>query len=170
MRRLVELPVCLYADLTEAERVYLASQRHRLLAWCAEMTGWVVEQRAEGLALVPLDERDTDLPFPRLRAVDFATLMVLDELLRGNGNDGLIDAGDIASAAAEVRARYPKAMTNELRVDGGVETTAVEILVALDLLRHTGEPGRWRLNPAAARFRNPTVVSVTARLDEGAAV
>ncbi|MGH3625413.1 MAG: DUF2398 family protein, partial [Sciscionella sp.] len=78
MRRLLELPVCLYADLTEAETGYLSSQRHRLLAWCAEMTGWVSEQRAEGIALVCSDESDTDLPFPRLRAVDFVTLLVLD--------------------------------------------------------------------------------------------
>lgn len=31
MRRLVELPVCLYCELTEAEQTYLASQRHRVL-------------------------------------------------------------------------------------------------------------------------------------------
>lgn len=168
LRRLIELPVCLYADLTEAERVYLASQRYRVLAWCTEMTGWVVEQRAEGLALVAPDETDTDLPFPRLRATDFATLMVLDELLRAGRNDGLVSRDEIATAAAEVRARHPKAMTNELRAGGAVESTAVELLVALDLLRRTDEPDRWWLSPAAARFRNPTVVSVTARLDEGA--
>lgn len=168
MRRLLELPVCLYADLTDGERVYLTSQRHRVLAWCTEMTGWVIEQRAEGLALVALEEADTDLPFPRLRAVDFATLMVLDELLRLKGNDGLVDSDDIATAAAEVQARYPKAMTNELRADGAVKSTAIELLVALDLLRPTGVPDRWRVNPVAARFRNPSVVAVTARLDEGA--
>lgn len=165
MRRLVELPICLYCDLTEAERTYFASQRHRVLAWCSEMTGWVVEQRAEGLALVACDEADTDVPFPRLRAVDFAALMVLDELLRDNGGEALVDTDAVARAAAEIRARYPKAMTNELRVAGAVETTAVDMLVALDLLRPAGEPGSWRLTPAAARYRNPTVVSVTARLD-----
>jgi uncharacterized protein (TIGR02678 family) len=173
MRRLVELPVCLYSDLTEPERVYLSSQRHRVLAWCTEMTGWVVEQRAEGLALVASDESDTDLPFPRLRAVDFATLMVLDELLRDellqdHGENAVIDSGAIARAAAEIRARYPKAMTNELRVDGAMETIAVNMLLALDLLRPATEHSGWRMTPAAARYRNPTVVSVTTLLEHGA--
>jgi uncharacterized protein (TIGR02678 family) len=166
MRRLIELPACLYSDLTDAERVYLGSQRHRVLAWCAEMTGWVVEQRAEGLALVASDEADTDLPFPRLRAVDFAALMVLDELLRTTKDP--VDNDALRAAAAEVKARYPKAMTNELRAEGAVENVAVDILTALDLLRGTGEPDRWRLTAVAARFRNPAVIAVTARLDEGA--
>jgi uncharacterized protein (TIGR02678 family) len=168
MRRLVELPVCLYSDLTDAERVYLGSQRHRVLAWCTEMTGWVVEQRAEGLALVASEEPDTDLPFPRLRAADFATLMVLDELLRNHGPNALIDTAAVARAAAEIRARYPKAMTNELRTDGAVHTIAVDMLVALDLLRPAPEHGSWRITPTAARYRNPTVVSVTTLLDHGA--
>jgi uncharacterized protein (TIGR02678 family) len=169
MRRLVELPVCLYSDLTEAERDYLGRQRQRMLAWCMEMTGWVVEQRAEGLALVASDESDTDLLFPRMRAADFATLMVLDELLRDHGDkpgdNAVVDTDSVARAAAEVRARYPKAMTNELRVDGAVETIAVDMLVALDLLRPAGEHSGWWMTPAAARYRNPTVVSVTTLLD-----
>lgn len=168
LRRLIELPVCLYADLSEAERVYLASQRHRVLAWCGEMTGWTVEQRAEGLALICAGEDATDVPFPRLRAVDFTTLMVLDELLRADSPAGLVDADAIAAAAAEVKARYPKALTNELRSDGAVESAAIERLCALDLLRATDQPESWWLTPAAARFRNPTVVAVTARLAEGA--
>jgi uncharacterized protein (TIGR02678 family) len=164
LRRLVELPVCLYTDLSDAERSYLGSQRHRMLAWCTEMTGWVVEQRAEGLALVASDEADTDLAFPRLRAVDFATLMVLDELLRDCG-DKPVDTGAVARAAAEIRARYPKAMTNELRAGGALETITVDMLVALDLLRPASDHNGWRLTPAAARYRNPTVVSVTTLLD-----
>jgi hypothetical protein len=39
----------------------------------------------------------------------------------------------------------------------------VELLEALDLLRPTGGGGWW-LSPAAARFRNPKVVAVTASL------
>lgn len=167
MRRLVELPVCLYRDLTEAERVYLGSQRHRLLAWCTEMTGWTAEQRTEGVALIAAEESDTDLPFPRLRAADFAALIVLDTLLRDSAESELVDHETIEQAAVEVRARHPKAMTNDLRVQGRLASTSIELLTALDLLRPAGEPGTWRLMPPAARFRNPTVVSVTASLDEG---
>jgi uncharacterized protein (TIGR02678 family) len=166
MRRLIELPVCLFGDLTDSERAYLASQRHRILAWCAEMTGWVVEQRAEGLALIAAEENDTDLPFPRLRAVDFATLMMLDELRTRQDDGGLLDDEQLDLAATEVRIRYPKAMTKELDTEAAVRDRAVEVLRALDLLRPAAQPGRWWLSPAAARFRNPRVVAVTSRLDE----
>jgi len=162
LRRLIELPVCLFDDLTESERAYLTSQRHRILAWCTEMTGWVVEQRAEGLALIAADEADTDLPFPRLRAVDFATLMLLDELRSRCDEHGELDDEQLELAAAEVRARYPKAMTKELDTDLAMRERAVELLAALDLLRPTRNG--WWLSPAAARFRNPKVVAVTTSL------
>ncbi|MEN3304052.1 MAG: hypothetical protein V7603_254 [Micromonosporaceae bacterium] len=162
LRRLIELPVCLFDDLTDSERAYLTSQRHRILAWCTEMTGWVVEQRAEGLALIAADEADTDLPFPRLRAVDFATLMLLDELRSRCDEQGELDDEQLELAAAEVRARYPKAMTKELDTDLAMRERAGELLAALDLLRPTGDG--WWLSPAAARFRNPKVVAVTTSL------
>jgi hypothetical protein len=130
------------------------------------MTGWIAEQRAEGIAMIATDEQDTDLPCPRLRAADFAALMILDELLRRDrdrGGDGSVDNDQIGRAVAEVQARYPRAMTVELRADATMRLIATELLTALDLLR----PSNRRL-PAdtTARFRNPAVVSVTARLDE----
>ncbi|WP_410596159.1 TIGR02678 family protein [Amycolatopsis sp. lyj-23] len=166
MRRLIELPVCLLADLDDACRAYLSSQRHRVLAWCAEMTGWVVEQRAEGLALIAAEESDTDLPFPRLRAVDFATLMVLNELRKYRQEGGVVSEGDLGRAVTEVRARHPRAMTKELDTGLALRDRAVELLQALDLLRGGAAGGTWWLSPAAERFRDPRVVSVTARLDE----
>ncbi|MGF7238448.1 MAG: TIGR02678 family protein [Frankia sp.] len=166
MRRLIELPVCLFADLTNPERAYLASQRHRILGWCTQMTGWVVEQRAEGLALIATDDSGTDLPFPRPRSVDFVALMILDELRRRSGGDGSLGDEDVDWAATEVRARYPKAMTKELESDLAVRDRAVELLRALDLLRPATVAGRWWLSPAAARFRDPRVVAVTRRLDD----
>jgi uncharacterized protein (TIGR02678 family) len=166
MRKLLELPVVLYEDLTDAERIYLTGQRHRVLTWCAEMTGWVLEQRAEGMALIAPSETDTDLPFPKLRAADFAALMVLDELVRTHGAGSTVTADDLGRAAAEARAHHAKAMTNDLRTGDAVESTARDLLGALDLLRPTEIPDRWRLTAAAARYRNPRVVAVNARLDE----
>lgn len=165
LRRLLELPVCAYEDLTEAERVYLTSQRQRVLAWCAEMTGWVAEQRAEGIALIAQREEQTDLPFPQLRAVDFTTLMVLDELLCAVDIGTDVTTETVDAAADEVRERYPKSLTNELKEPGAVRERAIELLVALDLLRVAGQ-GTWRLMPAAARFRNPEVQAVQARMTE----
>ncbi|RKT83602.1 TIGR02678 family protein [Saccharopolyspora antimicrobica] len=168
MRRLIELPVLLHGDLTEAERSYLTSQRHRVLAWCAEMTGWTVEQRAEGMALIAVNETDTDLPFPRTRAADFVALMVLDELLRARGVGAVVTSEDLRAAAAEVKVRYPKALINELRADGAVESTAQELLSALDLLRPIETGDAWWLTAVAARYRDPQVVVLNARLDEEA--
>jgi uncharacterized protein (TIGR02678 family) len=165
VRRIVELPVCLLDDLTTAERTYLTSQRHRIIAWCEEMTGWTVEQRQEGLALVASDEADTDVPFPRLRAVDFAAIMMLDQLPRRAGAGSRIGEADLLAVAADVRLRHPRAMTKDLDSDGAVRDRAVEVLAALDMIRPLPEPGTWWLSPAAARYRDPEVVAVTARID-----
>lgn len=166
MRRLVELPVCLLDDLSHGERSYLTSQRSRIVGWCTEMTGWTVEQRAEGLALIAEEESDTDIPFPRLRATDFATLMLLDRL-HDRADDGrLLTEQDVAQAAADVRLHHPSAMTKELDSDGVVRDQAVELLTALDLLRPGTRPGLWWLSPAAARYRNPAVMAATRRIDE----
>ncbi|MFE9575927.1 DUF2398 family protein [Nocardia sp. NPDC006044] len=166
MRRLIELPVCLYTDLTETERAYLIRQRSRVVAWCTEMTGWTVEQRAEGLALIAQDEADTDLPFPRLRAVDFVTLMILDDLFRRRSGDDVVTDADLAAAVLEVAARYPKSITNEIASETARSERAMELLRALDLLRPGLRPGLWQLTPIAARYRDPRVVSVTARLED----
>ncbi len=160
MRRLIELPVCLMSDLTDGERAYLTAQRQRLLAWCREMTGWAVEQRAEGLALIPPDESGTDRPFPRMRADHFGALLVLDRLL----GRATVDAHDLLAAATDVAGRHPKAMTAAFRDDPAqlADATAV-ILAELDLLRADGEA--WRVMPAAARFRNPKVVLTQQRIE-----
>jgi uncharacterized protein (TIGR02678 family) len=165
LRRLVELPICLLSDLTEQERAYAIGQRRRIVDWCAEMTGWVVEQRAEGLALIADHEDATDLPFPRLRAVDFISLLMIDELLAVADTSGRLTEVDLDRAAADVRARHPRAMTKELNTDEAVRERAVELLRALDVIRPLGPDGWW-LSPAAARFRSPSVVSVTARIEE----
>jgi uncharacterized protein (TIGR02678 family) len=166
MRRLIELPVCLLEDLTEEERAYLASQRHRLLEWCREMTGWSVEHRREGLALVPPEDSGTDRPFPLLRADHFGALLILDALL-SEGADSA-DLGAVVAAAEAIRTQYPKAMTTAFREEPALlADAAIALLSELDLIRPLGE-GRWRLMPPAARFRGPRVVAAQQRLDADA--
>lgn len=162
MRRLIELPVCLLDDLTTDERAYLTSQRHRLLAWCREMTGWTAEQRAEGIALVPPDQSGTDRPFPLVRADHFGALLILDRLVAEQAPIG-VDL--LVGAAAEVIAQYPKALTKDYRADPAkLAEDATRILAELDLIRPL--PGdRWRVMPAAARFRGPRVVQAQQVLD-----
>lgn len=161
MRRIVELPVCLVADLAPREQEYLAGQRPRIAQWCEEMTGWTLEHRREGVALVPDHEGGTDLPFPRPRARDFAALMVLGELVRAVSPVGsaapVVSREDLLGAADRVRTTYPRAMTKDLAGTAAVADRSVELLVALDLLRPGPVPGSWHLMPAAARFRDPAV-------------
>lgn len=165
MRRLIELPVLLYEDLTEAEMTYLTAQRSRVLAWCVEMTGWAVEQRREGIALIASEEGETDLPFPRQRALDFVAIHILDMLLRQFTNGAVVGEAVIRHAAAQVRARFPKAPTKELSSDTAMSRRTIEVLSALDLVRPGPAEGTWRLTPPAHRYRNPTVVSASTQLN-----
>lgn len=167
MRRLLELPVCLYADLNQNDRLYLANQRTRIAEWCREMTGWVVEQRVEGIALIAGEEDDTDVPFPQMRALDFASLMLLNELRQFIDDDRLISDEQVLHAAGEVRMRYPKALKKDLESDQAIKDEGLQLLTALDLVRpvEDGATGRrWWLSPAAERFRDPAVVAVSLRL------
>lgn len=163
MRRLLELPVLLLEDLTEGERAYLTSQRGRILEWCREMTGWAVEQRREGIALIPADGGGTDRPFPELKAEHFGALMVLDGLL-GASPGGDVTRAMVGDVAGDVAARHPKAMTKAFRADPGLLADAsIVLLTELDLLRPAA--GGWRLTPPAARFRSPDVVAAQPRIE-----
>jgi uncharacterized protein (TIGR02678 family) len=165
MRRLLELPALLHADLSDAEMSYLTNQRSRILGWCVEMTGWAVEQRREGIAMIATEEAETDLPFPRLRAVDFVAINVLDLLIKLLPVDTPFSEVSVRQAAAEVRARHPRAMTKDLSTDAAAARRTMEILCALDLARPATFPGTWSLTPPTHRFRNPKVVSVSTQLD-----
>jgi uncharacterized protein (TIGR02678 family) len=83
MRRLIEEPVVYLADLEEAERAYLASQRHYLVGQVTARTGLSVEIRREGLAAVDPLGRLTDLTFPGTGTVSHAALLLAEHLAAG---------------------------------------------------------------------------------------
>ncbi len=165
LRRILELPVCYYADLSEGERAYLTQQRHRVVAWCVEMTGWSVEQRREGFALIAETELDTDLPLPGKKAAHYVTTLVLDQLLQEHGCEEKFSGADLLAAVSEVRARHPKAMTKSLDGDQQVADFAHESLCALDLLRIDPASGDFQLTPAAHRYCGPKITFSAARLE-----
>jgi uncharacterized protein (TIGR02678 family) len=173
MRRLLELPVCLFADLGDAERQYLARQRSRMLGWCREMTGWTAEVRAEGIALIPSEASPggagggTDLAFPERRADHFGALMILDALVRSAGSpaadssDGrppeapslepLFGDDDVMAAASRICFDHRRALTKELRDDPRMlADAALHLLGALDLIRREPAAGAKTGNPADA--------------------
>jgi uncharacterized protein (TIGR02678 family) len=165
MRRLLELPALLYADLTDAEASYLTSQRSRLLSWCTQMTGWAVELRREGIALIVTDENETDLEFPRNKTLDFLAINILDVLLRQFPTGSAFTESAVRRAAADVRGRYPRAQTKEISSDVQAARKSIEVLSALDLIRPGEAEDTWTLMPPAHRYRNPKVDTVGAQLD-----
>ncbi len=76
IRRLLDDPVVYYADLSDDERQYLASQRPRIVSEIEMATGLVPEIRAEGIAFVDPTGTLTDLDMPEEGTDGHAGLLV----------------------------------------------------------------------------------------------
>ncbi len=156
-RRLLDDPVTYFAELTDAERAYLTSQRGHLLRRLTEGTGFVAEVRAEGIALLDPTGEATDLGMPEEGTDGHATLMVA-EYLAGIGRAATtaeIEA-QVAMLAARFRSYWRKnASLPELAAQ------AVARLAALGLVRVDGD--RVVPLPALARFAfaDPTVTGAS---------
>lgn len=87
-RRLVEGPVVYLSDLSaEEHEYYVGSQRPHIEARLAESTGWQIERRAEGTALVEPAAHPralTDLRFPDRLAERQAGLLLCEPLTRAH--------------------------------------------------------------------------------------
>lgn len=83
-RRLVEEPVVYLDELpTDEHEYYAGSQRPHLEGRLAGYTGWQIERRAEGTALVETEQQTravTDLRFPERLAERQAALLLCDDL------------------------------------------------------------------------------------------
>ena len=66
-RRLTEDPALLLSDLDDQERTYFLGQRARIESAVATATGYQVERRAEGSALIVNDRSFTDVAVPDQR-------------------------------------------------------------------------------------------------------
>lgn len=171
MRRLVEEPVLYLDDLDEAERAYLASQRHYLVHQVEEATGLEVEVRREGLAAVDPSGRLTDLAFPAPGTVAHAALLLAEELAR-RGREGAAEAGpesgigpglatativphrEVEALVADLLPRsggwWSRRFTDEPGGAGRLAAEAIERLEAMDLVVRRPEGVVPR--PALARF------------------
>ncbi len=157
-RRLAEDPSVLLSDLDDLERAYFLGQRARIETAVEETTGYAVERRAEGSALIVDDRAFTDVPFPTDATVKQAALLLCDTLaaagpraelsaerLRG-AVTGLIDAHG---------SHWGRDARDPAQVDGLTEA-AVAVLDACDLARRT-ESGGVRPTALAGRYRAPSV-------------
>lgn len=157
-RRLTEDPALVLADLDDDERAYFTGQRARLEAAVAEATGYAVERRAEGSALIVDDRAFTDVPFPTNATVKQAALLLCDMLAGA-------EAGTVVSAEALRDAVYGLVVAHgrhwgrdpdDPAQVSALAAAATDVLVGCDLARRAG-PGGVRPRPLAARFRTPTV-------------
>lgn len=139
-RRLLDDPVVHYADLSDAERGYLTSQRTALVRRITAATGLEPEIRAEGIAMVDTAGSDvlTDVRTPEEGTDGHATLLVAEHLAAGGPRTvGELEAF-VADLAAQYRARWRKG-TGEPAAVTALTALAVDRLVALRLARR--QPG-----------------------------
>lgn len=163
-RRLTEDPALVLADLDDDERAYFIGQRARIEAAVADATGYAVERRAEGSALIADDRAFTDVPFPTDATVKQAALLLCDTLA-GAEPGAVLSAEalrDAVSGLVVAHGRHWGRDADDPAQVTALAAAATDVLVACDLARRAG-PGGVRPRPLAARFRTPTVKTAGAQ-------
>ena len=164
-RRLTEDPVLLLADLDDEDRTYFLSQRARIEGAVANATGYEVERRAEGSALIVDDRAFTDLPFPTNSTTKQVALLLCDVLAdAGPGGELSFEAlrgtvGDLVSK----HGRHWGRNADDPEEVAALTAAATEILLACDLVRPSGPCG-LRATALASRFRSPVLHAAEGRL------
>jgi uncharacterized protein (TIGR02678 family) len=157
-RRLTEDPVLLLSDLDEEQRTYFLGQRARIEGAVAAATGYAVERRAEGSALIVDDRSFTDIPFPTNSTVKQVALLLCDALADA-GPDGEVSREELRRAVARLVAEHGEHWGRDL--DGPAQLaqlteSAIDVLVQSGLAMPS-DIGGLVPSPIAARFRTPTV-------------
>ncbi|MFF4616235.1 TIGR02678 family protein [Nonomuraea jabiensis] len=148
-RKLLEDPVIYFADLDEAERAYLASQRHAIVRRLEEATGLVAEVRAEGIAMVDPDDELTDVRMPEQRTDGHVTLLVAEQLA-AHGELTMEELKSFVRRAAREHASFWRKGVTEPGAEEGLLSGALAKLTALRLV-HVTEDAAIGL-PAIARY------------------
>ncbi len=163
-RRLTEDPVLLLADLDEDDRAYFLSQRARIEGAVAAATGYEVERRAEGSALIVDDRAFTDVPFPTNSTIKQVALLLCD-LLADAGPSGELSSERLRDAVADLIRKHAHHWDRDpADIDevAALTTAAIEVLLACELARPAGASG-FSASPLAARFRSPVLHATGSR-------
>lgn len=150
-RRLLDDPVVYFNELSEEESAYLRSQRSAICRRITELTGLVPEIRAEGLAMVDLDDDLTDLRMPDRGTDGHVTLLIAEHIAGSKQADHSFD--ELADFIRAVRAEYApfwRAGSQEPGAEVVLVSTAVSRLVALHVCVRI--PHGVRARAALARF------------------
>lgn len=162
MRRLVEEPVLYLDALDEAERSYLASQRHFLVSRAVAATGLDAEVRREGVALIDAPGRTTDVTFPGQGTVAHAALLLAERLAErarrsgaATGERVTVPFAELHGVAGELLDRFGRYWSKAYRDDpagpGRLLADALEKLEELALVAR--RPEGVEPLPAIARYR-----------------
>jgi len=157
-RRLTEDPALLVSDLDQDTRAYFLGQRARVEEAVAAATGYQVERRAEGSALIVDDRSFTDVPFPTNATVKQVALLLCDVLAAAGPGGELSDEAlryAVCELVAEHGSHWGRDPADPAQITALTEA-ATEVMLACDLARRTNSGG-LRPSPLAARFRSPTV-------------
>jgi uncharacterized protein (TIGR02678 family) len=165
LRILVEDTALLYADLHPLDADYARGQRSWLAGQAADMTGGVVEIRAEGMLLRLPEDRPASAAvtplFPAATAGRWFALKVLDAAAADRDHDEsgriVLTNMQVDAVAARVYTGHFGALTNEIRESPArLRSVTERILAGLGLIRTTGDG--WTILPVAGRYRDPRAV------------
>ena len=162
-RRLTEDPALLLSDLDDEERAYFLGQRARIESAVATATGYQVERRAEGSALIVNDRSFTDVPFPTNATVKQVALLLCDALA-ATGPGGELSAEALRRAIHELVTEHGRHWSRDAADPaqiGALTDAAVEVLLALR--PRSTHRRRW---PAAESARSPLSLAGGARTPE----
>jgi len=158
-RRLTEDPALLLADLDGEDRAYFLSQRARIEGAVAGATGYEVERRAEGSALIVDDRAFTDIPFPTNSTLKQVALLLCDALADA-GPDGELSLEALRDAVVGLVGRHRRHWDrdpDDPAEIAAMTAAATDILLACDLARRSGPSEGLRPTALAARYRSPTL-------------
>lgn len=167
-RRLLDDPVVYYADLTEAERTYLISQRVSITRRITELTGLIPEMRAEGIAMVDPDDTLTDVRMPEQGTDGHVTLLIATKIATDGSAPTVPELIRFVQAQAKAHASYWRKTATEPAAAADLAEQAVTKLEALNLVaRIPDDHGQTRIHPRSALMRfamaEPTVKKAGAR-------
>ncbi|MFC9967625.1 TIGR02678 family protein [Nocardia ignorata] len=149
-RRVVDDPVLYFDDLDADELGYLTSiTGRRFLREAAELSGFVLEERAEGVLFIDPDAIATDTRFPDdASTAKLAGLLLLDEMV------GPTTVEQLRRRAMNLLERFPRWAKTYQAADGPARlvTDALIALTEFQLIRTT-TAGLVIPLPAAARYR-----------------
>lgn len=150
-RRLLDDPVVYFADLDDEETAYLRSQRAHICRRITEHTGLLAEVRAEGVAMVDLDDDLTDLRMPEKGTDGHVTLLIAEHMATsGEPAHSVESLRSMIRAVTGAYIGFWRASAAEAGADAGLVRTAIDRLVALRLVERTADG--VRALPALARF------------------